>query len=128
MALYLYLAAGGVVGVLSRYQLGVWLTPTHRTGSAFPLATLVINITGSFLLGFLMRFLADIDVSREVRMMLVVGLCGGYTTFSTFSYEMMTLLREGAWGSAFLYTFLSLMGSLLACLAGYALAEFLARR
>ncbi len=128
MTLYLYLAIGGVVGVLSRYQLGVWLTPEGRTGSAFPLATLIINVSGSFLLGLLMRILADTNTSREVRMMLVVGVCGGYTTFSTFSYEMMTLLREGAWAGAFIYAVLSFIGSLLACFAGYALGEFLANR
>ncbi len=128
MKLYLYLCAGGIVGVLSRFQLGVWISSGERGGSGFPLATLMVNVTGSFLLGFLMRYLTETAVSREIRAMLTVGLCGGYTTFSSFSYETMSLLTEGAWKTAAAYSIASVVGSLLACFAGYALAEIIIRR
>src|ERR1044072_4775792 len=93
---YLYLAIGAVAGTVARYRLGIWVTGQQSGSTVFPWGTLVINISGSLLLGGLMRyFVSTPDASRELRLMLAVGFCGAYTTFSTFSYESFALLAEG---------------------------------
>jgi CrcB protein len=89
--------------------------------SLFPWGTLLINLTGSLLLGFLMRYMVAMPVSREVRLMLTTGFCGAYTTFSTFSYEAINLLMEGQSGAAFLYIGVSVALGIGLCYAGYLL-------
>ena len=118
---YLFLAIGGVIGVIARYQLGVWISGWNTT--SFPWATLVINITGSLALGFFMRYLSGVSSTPEVRLMLTTGFCGGYTTMSTFSYELVSLFTERQFGLAFLYLSSTILFAPLACLAGFALAE-----
>ena len=118
---YLLLAVGGMIGVLARYQLGVWISDWNTT--PFPWATLVINVTGSLALGFFMRYLTGVSSSPEVRLMLTTGFCGGYTTMSTFSYELVTLMTGKQFGLAFLYLSSTILFAPLACLAGFALAE-----
>lgn len=126
MLLYLYLIAGGAVGVVARHQLWTWLTPAR--GGSYPLPTLLINVSGSLLLGFLMRYLATSSASKESRAMLITGLCGGFTTFSTFSYETVELLTNGRIGAAATYTGISVVASVVACYAGYMLADLAFRR
>jgi CrcB protein len=93
-------------------------------GPAFPVGTLVINITGSLLLGFIMRYaLTSGAISPETRILLTTGFCGGYTTFSTFSYETALLLEEGEFYRAALYIGLSVFVALLGTFAGFALAQ-----
>ena len=123
-----YVALGGGVGSALRFLLGRLIQ--DRAGGIFPWGTLLVNIAGSFLLGFLMEYaLATPVVSREVRAMLTTGLCGGFTTFSTFSYETMTLMRDGDYRGAGLYVGLSLVLSLAAMFGGLILArEILALR
>ena len=118
---YLFLAIGGAVGVIGRYQLGHWISGWNS--SPFPWATLVINVTGSFALGFLMRYLTGVASSPEVRLMLTTGFCGGYTTMSTFSYELVSLFNERQIGLAMLYLSSTMVFAPLACLAGFGLAE-----
>jgi len=119
--LYLFIAIGSALGGVSRYAVGVALQP--RFGTAFPGATLVINVTGSFLLGFLLRAAFDsVSISPEMRALLTTGFCGGYTTFSTFSYETVALIDGGRYGRATAYVVLSVALSLLATFAGFALA------
>src|SRR5688572_19463465 len=101
MRLYILLAAGGVVGVIARYQIGL-LIPATRDAT-FPIATLLINISGSLLLGFLVRYLSEMSASNDVRVMLTTGLCGGFTTFSAFSFETVELLSNGRTGLALSY-------------------------
>lgn len=121
--IYLYLAAGSVAGALSRYQLGVWVTGLTSNPLGFPWATFIINVSGSFVMGFFMEYLSDIASSREMRAMLTIGFCGSYTTFSTFSHESVTLLREGQTSLAFLYGGGSFVLAPLAYLAGFFLAR-----
>ena len=123
-----YVALGGAVGSVARFLLGVLIQ--QRSGLTFPLGTLVVNITGSFALGFLLRYgLATPALTPEVRALLTTGFCGGYTTFSTFSYETATLLEEGDYRRALLYVALSLVVSLAGTFLGIALArEVLAAR
>jgi CrcB protein len=102
-----------------RYLLGGLIQ--RAAGGTFPVGTLLINITGSFLLGFLYRYSADsAAISAEVRAMLTIGLCGGYTTFSSFSYESVRLLEDGQAGRALLYMGLSVLLCLAATAAGIA--------
>jgi len=91
---------------------------------SFPWGTLLINITGSLLLGFLMRYaLATPAISVEFRMLLTTGFCGGYTTFSSYSYETAVLLEEGQFGRAAVYSVSSVLLALFATFCGFLLAR-----
>ena len=117
-----YVALGSAVGGATRYWLAAYIQRT--TGATFPLGTLVINVTGSFVLGLLLRFALDTPAcSPALRLALTTGFCGGYTTFSTFSYETITLIEQGDWRRASLYVGLSVVASLVAAFAGVALAR-----
>ena len=119
---YLFLAIGGVAGVIMRYQLGVWISDWNAT--PFPWATLAINVTGSLALGFLMRYFTSVSSTPEVQLMLTTGFCGGYTTMSTFSYEFVNLMLEGQFSLAVSYMAATIVFAPLACLAGFVLAEW----
>lgn len=123
-----FIALGSAVGGVARYLLGGWIQ--ERTGSTFPTQTLLINVTGSFLLGLIQRYaLESAGISPEVRTMLTIGFCGGYTTFSTFSLETVRMLEDGDWKRATLYVILSVVLSVGAVVAGVAAAkELLALR
>ncbi len=98
-------AMGGAVGSVLRYLVTLFMTPA---GATFPLATLLVNVTGSFLLGLLSRLFDAPDSNQLVRLALTTGLCGGFTTFSTFSAETLLLLQQGRTGRAVAYIALSL--------------------
>jgi CrcB protein len=123
-----YVAVGGAVGSVSRFLLGAYVQ--QRVGAAFPVGTLLVNVTGSLLLGFLLRYaLATEAISPEVRVLLTTGFCGGYTTFSTFSYETAALIEDGQYDRAALYVALSVVASLIGTFMGIAGArELLALR
>jgi CrcB protein len=91
---YLMVLVGGGVGALARYVLGAEIAA--RVGGRFPLGTLVINVTGSFLIGLLMTLFTErLQPHPNWRLLLVVGVLGGYTTFSTFEYETFRAVQEG---------------------------------
>ena len=120
--LLLYVGAGGALGSISRYALAYLIQ--SRSTSPFPSATLLINITGSMLLGLIMRYAADTSaISVEARLLLTTGFCGGYTTFSTFSYETVRLIEDGDYRRAAAYATLSVVLSLAGIFAGFALAR-----
>lgn len=120
--LLLYIAAGSALGGVMRYVVGFAIQ--QRAGVEFPLGTLIINITGSLLLGFLLRAaLEGVSVSPEVRAFLTTGFCGGYTTFSTFSYDSVALIEGGEYRRAATYVILSVVLSLIATFVGIALAQ-----
>lgn len=99
---------GGAVGSLTRYVLGTEIMA--RLGGRFPFGTGFINITGSFLIGFAMTFLAErADLSPNWRFLIVVGFLGGYTTFSSYQWETLALVRGGERWLGFAYS----IGSLL---------------
>jgi len=123
--LYLYLAAGGVVGTLARYRIGIWVPGWAGTG--FPWATLLINLSGSFLLGFATRSAALLPVSPEVRGLVTIGFCGAFTTFSTFTLETIGFLQQGEWGRGAAYAFGSLALGLAALVMGLSAASILLR-
>lgn len=122
MKLFWAIAMGAAAGGVSRFYLGSAIQ--QRLGTSFPWGTLAINITGSLLLGFLIRYaMATPAISMEVRAMLTIGFCGGYTTFSSYSYETLVLLEEGQFGRAALYSMGSVMLALFATFAGFMLAR-----
>jgi CrcB protein len=115
-----FIALGGVVGTLARYFVGAWLQGPHV---AFPRGTLAINISGSFILGFVMRLaMGTTLISPSLRGALTVGFCGAFTTMSTFSYETVALATEGDLWRAGLYAGSTIAGCLCATVAGIALA------
>ena len=119
-----YAAIGGAMGTGARYALTLLIQ--SRSSSTFPIATLLINASGSILLGFLMRYgLESASASPEVRLLLTTGFCGGYTTFSTFSYETARLLEDGEWSRGALYVVASVVVSLVGTFVGFALARAL---
>ncbi len=118
--LLLYIALGGGLGAIARYVLGGWVQVA--TGATFPWGTLFINISGSLLLGFLYVLLEGAPAAREWRAFLGIGFCGGYTTFSTFSYETARLLQDGQLGRAGAYALASALLSIAATLVGFRLA------
>lgn len=84
----------------------------------FPWATFGVNIAGCFLIGLFYALSDRINISAEVRLMLTAGLCGGFTTFSTFSNDCMLLLRQGEWALTLTYISLSVVLGICACFAG----------
>ena len=115
-------AFGAALGGVARYYLASALQ--QRLGATFPWGTLVVNVSGSLLLGVLIRYaLATPTVSVEMRALLTTGFCGGYTTFSTYSYETATLLEDGQYGRAGAYALASVVIALGATFAGFMLAR-----
>jgi fluoride exporter len=114
-----YIAIGSALGGVARYLLGGLIQ--RLSGGTFPTGTLLINVTGSFLLGFLYRYASEsAAITPEVRAMLTIGFCGGYTTFSTFTYETARLLEDGETVRALAYIGLSVCLSLGAVVLGLA--------
>jgi fluoride exporter len=112
LPLGLWVAAGSGAGAVVRLHLGSWVAAW--TAGGFPWPTLAINVTGSILLGFLFRALPAPATSAAYRALLLIGFCGGYTTFSTFDLETWRLLQHGRYVAAAAYS----MGSVLACVGG----------
>ena len=121
----LYVAIGSAFGGVSRFLVGGFVQT--RTALSFPVGTLLINVTGSFLLGFLARYVTvEAGFAPETRALLTVGFCGGYTTFSTFSYESLQLIEQGEIGKGGAYMVLSVALALAATIAGALLARTVA--
>jgi CrcB protein len=117
---YLWVAIGSALGGMARY----WLTlvVAASTGLAFPWGTILINIVGSFVIGFfgtLTGMEGRLGVSPDVRTFVMTGLCGGFTTFSAFSLQTFELARDGRWPQALGNIALSLVLCLLAVTLGY---------
>ncbi len=121
-SVYVWIGAGGLAGTFLRYGVEGWVQ--GRMGSTFPWGTLVVNLTGSFLVGFIVRFGTGAAVlAPEVRTGLLIGFCGAYTTFSTYSYETVQLLQAGSYARAAAYAFGSLALALASTVAGIAAAD-----
>ncbi len=113
--------SGAGLGGVARYALGLWIMA--RYGGRFPLGTFVINVSGSFLIGVLMTLLtARFEPHPAWRLFLVVGVLGGYTTFSSFEYETFEAVRDGESWMAMLYAMGSVMLGYLGVWIGAALA------
>lgn len=93
---YVMVLLGGGAGSLVRYVVSTVIMA--RTGGRFPFGTVVINITGSFLIGLLMTLLTErLSPHPNLRLLLVTGFLGGYTTFSSFEWETLSLVADGGW-------------------------------
>lgn len=124
LAFVIFVGAG--VGGLARYAIGVW-TQT-AIGPEFPWGTLLVNVTGSFLLTLMYALLEGTASAPEWRALLGIGFCGGYTTFSTFSYETTRLLQDGEWRQASLYILGSVVLSLAGAVLGFRLGSTILQR
>jgi CrcB protein len=114
----LLIALGGGVGSVLRYLAGGFVQ--RSSGAAFPVGTLVVNVTGSFLIGLIAQHFMNTQTHPLARAALVTGLCGGYTTFSAFSLETVGLVEGGEIAKAAAYVVLSVVVSIAATFAGMA--------
>ena len=123
MITYLWIAVGGAFGSMARYAsnnlAAAWF------GAHFPWGTLIINVLGSFVIGFFAALTGPggkVFVHNDVRLFVMVGICGGYTTFSSFSLQTLDLMRDGHYSRAGLNVVGSVVLCLLAVFIGYAMA------
>ncbi len=112
---------GGFIGAVSRY----WVSGlAQKFSDRYPLGTLSVNLLGSFILGFLATlFLEKVIVSQELRLFVLVGLLGAFTTYSTFSMETLNLIRSGEWLFAGFNILANVLGTLIAVWAGVGIAK-----
>lgn len=117
---------GGAIGTLARFFVGL---ATRSISQSFPWGTLIgINVVGSFIIGFfgtLTLAHGRFPVSENIRLFVMIGLCGGYTTFSSFSLQTLDLIRAGAWERALMNVVLSCALCVLAVAAGHGIASHL---
>jgi crcB protein len=119
----LFVALGGGLGSVLRYLTSFWMGKSYS--SAFPLGTFIINVLGCFVIGFLIGLSSKTLLNEELRLLLVVGFCGGYTTFSTFSAENMKLLETGNYLTLTLYIVASVLLGLIAVWGGNTLSKII---
>lgn len=117
------LSLGGALGVNARYWLGVWMS--DRVGPRFPWATFAINVSGSFAIGFLTVLLSRWLPHPGFRLFAIVGFLGGYTTFSSYAFESLTLAQRGELGLALVYVAGSVVLGLVAVVLGVGLGRAL---
>ena len=116
---YFWVLLGSAIGGLLRYLIGLWTIPVSGT---FPTGTLIINVVGSFVIGYfgtLTLHGGRHPASDNMRLFVMVGLCGGFTTFSSFSLQTYDLLRSGHWVRALAYVVLSSVLGLAAVAVGH---------
>jgi fluoride exporter len=120
--IYFWIGVGGALGATARYATITNAAKLLRTD--FPYGTFVVNVTGSFVAGFLALFLLrKLPEQENLRLLLTTGFLGGFTTFSAFSLEALQLVQRGETGLALAYVMGSVLLSLVAVYAGYALAQ-----
>lgn len=128
MLIYIWVAIGGLIGTLARF--GISSAIAAQFGELFPWGTLIINVTGSFTIGFFAT-LTDPEgallVRPEMRSFFMIGFCGGYTTFSSFSLQTLRLAQDGQWLLAAANVVASNIGCLLAVWLGHVCAMGLRR-
>ncbi len=119
---FLWICFGGAVGTGARYLVSGWML--RWFGSGFPYGTLAVNLIGSFLVGVLMHIGLTVEgVSPTLRLALTTGVMGGFTTYSTFSYETLRLMQADAWASAFANIAITVVTCLAACFLGLVTAR-----
>ena len=122
MATVLWIGIGGFLGANSRYWLGSLIN--RWLGTGFPWATALVNISGALLIGIIATLFADRAIDNEaLRLFLIVGVLGGYTTFSSYTFEAVSMMQEDRWMAAISYLALSNLVGILACVAGVMIAR-----
>lgn len=120
-AALLLVGAGGFAGAVARYLVALALP---FIGTGLPFGTFIVNLSGCLLIGFISELsITSSLVSPELRLLLATGFCGGFTTFSSYMYEIMSLLRDGEMLYASLYLFGSIVGGILCLYFGMQLAK-----
>src|SRR5436190_23587612 len=122
--IYVLIALGGAVGSVLRYLIGGAVQ--RMSASGFPIGTMFVNVSGCFVIGILVRQFMNMQLTPELRALLIVGFCGGFTTFSTFSAETIGLIEGGEYTRATGYVVLSVALCLLATLAGMTTMKLIA--
>lgn len=124
MSRYLLIALGAALGANARYLVSLWAGA--RLGADFPYGTLLVNVSGSLALGFLLSLSVDrLQLSGDSRLLLATGFLGAYTTFSTYAVESLNMMRDaGLWRALWNVTLNNGLG-LAAALAGFALARLI---
>jgi len=112
---------GGMLGSIARYGSMVFIQ--RRISMPMPVPTLIVNIFGSFLMGIFLAYCTQENKRDELRFFLTTGFCGGFTTFSAFAVENLNLIDQKMPGIALLYIFLSVLLSIAAAMAGFALVK-----
>ena len=115
----IWIFVGGGAGSVCRYLLGGFVQA--RTHPDFPIGTLVVNVLGCVAIGLIGKYFLHSQTQLLTRTALMAGFCGGFTTFSAFSYETLGLITGGAWGRAMLYVGLSVLTCILGTAAGFRL-------
>jgi len=114
---------GGAIGSGARYLVGTWIAAKWGTG--FPWGTLAINVTGSFLISVVMFLGLEVGmIGPELRLLLAVGVLGGFTTYSSFNYETLSLAQRGHWGLAATYVGATVLLAWTAGVVGIAAARW----
>ncbi|MFM9052814.1 MAG: fluoride efflux transporter CrcB [Bacteroidota bacterium] len=118
---WLILLIGGGLGTVLRFAVSVWAN--RQIEHSFPYGTLIVNLSGCLLIGMLAGWESANELHENTKLLLFVGLMGGFTTFSSFSLETLQLLRSGAIGSAVIYVLVSTLGGLLLAAGGFKLTS-----
>jgi CrcB protein len=119
---FLAVGAGGFLGAIARYAVGLWIG--QRWGRSFPLGTFAVNVSGSFIIGLVMTLFTErIMVSPHLRLLVAVGFLGAFTTFSTFELETGNLLRDSEWMLAAMNVVFSVLAGFVALKIGEVIAK-----
>jgi CrcB protein len=120
----LAVAMGGAIGAVLRFYVQNW--SLGRLGASFPYGTMMVNLSGAFVIGFLMTvFLKHVHIAPAWRLFFVTGILGGYTTFSALTWETYALFEEGQAIQALFYMGASILGGMMTLLAGVFLGRFI---
>jgi fluoride exporter len=126
MLAYFWVAIGGALGTVARFWLSTLVART--VGETFPWGTLIINVAGSFVIGFFAALTGPdgrLFVGSTARQIVMIGICGGFTTFSSFSLQTLSLMNDGEWYRAGAYIVLSVLLCLVAVWIGVVLANLI---
>ena len=119
---YIWVGIGGLAGAIARFAMTRYAS--GRFGDAYPWGTFTINLIGAFLIGLFLTWLNERSIAApEARLALAVGFLGGYTTFSSYTFEAVAMAQRGNWLGALAYVFGSNVIGLTACAAGMVLAR-----
>ena len=121
---FLWIGLGGFLGANARYMITLWAA--GRWGTSFPYGTLIANVAGCFLIGFFITLATEwLNIPTEVRLFVAVGFLGGFTTFSSFGFETVSLVEQSRWWAAALNLFANVVLGLTGVIIGIYLARWL---